>query len=586
MVLFKNQFMKIVDDLKQALSRSLDGAGIRVSADDITLERPKELSHGDYASGVALRYARQAGMSPLKLAEKIVAGLGTLHGVKSVEVIAPGFINFHLTPDTINSVLEEASANEKAWGKNDSQKGSCVMVEYTDPNPFKEFHIGHLMSNAIGESISRLVQYSGAEVKRANYQGDVGLHVAKAIYARTYPSNVDNGVPWGVAYKMGNDLYESDPSHKKAVDEINKKIYDKIDPEINKLYEAGRKESLAQFEIIYEKLGMEPRKQSGNERFFDYYFFESETAPFGKRVVEEHPEIFEKSDGAIVYKGNEEKGLHTRVFINSKGLPTYEAKELGLAKKKYDTYSYDKSIVITGNEVNDYFRVLLDAMSKVYPELAVKTVHISHGMMRLSSGKMSSRTGDVITGESLIEELKGKALARAKESRADDADILAEQIAVSAVKYQILRQASGKDIIFDRERALSLEGDSGPYLQYAHARAYAVVEKAKSQGVTFLNSQGDTLEPNDLPARSAQAGVSRLVTRFPEVVLYAAEKLEPHLLVNYLIALAGAFNSWYAQVHILDGSKDAPHKVAIVDAVRATLKNGLWLLGISAPEKM
>ncbi len=216
-------------------------------------------------------------------------------------------------------------------------------------------------------------------------------------------------------------------------------------------------------------------------------------------------------------------------------------------------------------------------MSKVYPELAAKTVHVSHGMMRLSFGKMSSRTGDVITGESLIEELKERATARAKESRADDAVQLAEQIAVSAVKYQILRQASGKDIIFDRDRALSLEGDSGPYLQYAHARAHAIVEKANSQGVTLKIQKGVTLEPND---------VSRLVTRFPEVVLYAANELEPHLLVNYLIGLAGAFNSWYAQVHILDGTKEAPHKVAIVDAVRATLKNGLWLLGISAPERM
>ena len=569
--------MNIVDDLTKALARSLDTAGIKLPAQDVLLVRPKELSHGDYATGVALQYAKQAGTSPLRLAEKIVAGLPKLNGVKSVEVAAPGFINFHLTPNAINSVLEQAIADGEAWGKNESQKSLRVMVEYTDPNPFKEFHIGHLMSNAIGESISRLIEYSGAEVKRANYQGDVGPHVAKAIYARTYPSDVDNGVPWGVAYKMGNDLYESDPSHKKAVDEINKKIYNKIDPEIDKLYEAGRKESLAQFEIIYGKLGMEPRKQSGNERFFDHYFFESETAPFGKRVVEEHPEIFEKSDGAIVYKGDEKKGLHTRVFINSKGLPTYEAKELGLAKKKYDTYSYDKSIVITGNEVNDYFRVLLDAMSKVYPELAAKTVHISHGMMRFADGKMSSRTGNVVTALGLLQELFDVAKERAKESRADDHEKLAHDVALAGVKYQILRQASGKDIIFDREHALSLDGDSGPYLQYAHARAHAVVERSKSQGVTFLGAQGDTLEPND---------VSRLVTRFPEVVLYAANELEPHLLVNYLILLAGAFNSWYAQVHILDGSKDAPHKVAIVDAVRATLKNGLWLLGISAPEKM
>jgi len=564
--------MKIVDDIKQALARSLDTAGIRISADEVALERPKGLSHGDYATGAALQYSKQVGMQPVKLAEKIVAGLEKLNGVKSVEVVAPGFINFHLTPDAINSVLGEAIAHEEAWGKNDSQKGSRVMVEYTDPNPFKEFHIGHLMSNAIGESISRLVEYSGAEVKRTCYQGDVGLHVAKAIWNMRENENASGVFIHSIgstasSYTLGARRYETDPEAKKEIDEINREIYTKEDPAINRLYDIGRKQSLEHFKEIYKTLGTK----------FDYSFFESETAPFGKKVVEEHPEIFEESDGAIVYKGDEKKGLHTRVFINSQGLPTYEAKELGLAKKKYDSYPYDKSIVITGNEVNEYFRVLLDAMSKIYPDLAAKTVHVSHGMMRLSSGKMSSRTGGVITGESLIGELKEKASARAKESRAVDADILAEQIAVSAVKYQILRQASGKDIIFDRERALSLDGDSGPYLQYAHARAHAVVERAKSQGVTFLDSQGDTLEPN---------GVSRLVTRFPETVETAANELEPHLLVNYLIALASAFNSWYAQVHILDGTKEAPHKVAIVDAVRATLRNGLWLLGISAPEKM
>ena len=564
--------MKIVDDIKQALARALNTAGIRISADEVALERPKGLSHGDYATGAALQYSKQVGMQPVKLAEKIVAGLERLNGVKSVEVVAPGFINFHLTPDAINSVLGEAIAHEEAWGKNDSQKGSRVMVEYTDPNPFKEFHIGHLMSNAIGESISRLVEYSGAEVKRTCYQGDVGLHVAKAIWNMRENENASGVFIHSIgstasSYTLGARRYETDPEAKKEIDEINREIYTKEDPAINRLYDIGRKQSLEHFKEIYKTLGTK----------FDYSFFESETAPFGKKVVEEHPEIFEESDGAIVYKGDEKKGLHTRVFINSQGLPTYEAKELGLAKKKYDSYPYDKSIVITGNEVNEYFRVLLDAMSKVYPELAAKTFHISHGMMRFADGKMSSRTGNVVTALGLLQELFNVAKERAKESRADDYEKLAHDVALAGVKYQILRQASGKDIIFDRDRALSLEGDSGPYLQYAHARAHAVVERAKSQGVTFLGAQGDTLEPND---------VSRLVTRFPEVVSYAADELEPHLLVNYLIVLAGAFNSWYAQVHILDGSKGAPHKVAIVDAVRVTLKNGLWLLGISAPEKM
>jgi len=214
-------------------------------------------------------------------------------------------------------------------------------------------------------------------------------------------------------------------------------------------------------------------------------------------------------------------------------------------------------------------------MKKVLPALAAKITHISHGMMRFADGKMSSRTGNVITGESLLLDLTDAARERAKESRADDVDALAQAVAVAAIKYQILKQASGKDIIFDRERALSLEGDSGPYLQYAHARAQQVVEKAKEQGIVAATDAN--VEPNDLV---------RLLHRFPEAVEYAASHNEPHLLTNYLLQFAGAFNSWYAQVHVLDGTSEAAHKVALVDAVRRTLKNGLWILGIPAPERM
>ncbi|MDO8481842.1 MAG: arginine--tRNA ligase [bacterium] len=554
--------MQIVENLKQALARSLDEAGIKVSLQDISLLHPKELSHGDYATGVALQYAKDAGIAPIKLAEKIAASLGEIPGVARMEVAKPGFINFYLAPESINSTLSQAIEGSEDWGRNDSQKGVRVMVEYTDPNPFKEFHIGHLMSNAIGESIARLIEYTGAEVKRANYQGDVGPHVAKTIWA--VKTKKVAGVSWGVAYVVGNKAYESNEEAKKEIDEINAKIYDRSDPQINKIYGSGREASLRHFEEIYKTLGTK----------FDYSFFESETAPKGLAMVRAHKGIFSESDGAIVFHG-ENQGLHTRVFITSKGLPTYEAKDLGLLEMKAEKWPFDISITVTANEQNEYFQVVQAALAEVLPELAHKVRHVSHGMMRLASGKMSSRTGDVITGESLIEELKERARARATESRAENADLLAGEIAVAAVKYQILRQASGRDIIFDRERALSLEGDSGPYLQYAFARASQVLERARTEGV-ILKLDLDA-EPNE---------ISRLIIRFPEVVMDAAQELEPHLLANFLIELASAFNSWYAQVHILDGTNEAPHKVAITDAVRTTLKNGLWLLGIPAPEKM
>lgn len=549
--------------MRERIEKSLVSAlkKLGVEAPLVRVEHPTELSHGDYASGVSLQYAKQLGMNPRALAEKVVAELGTIEGVEKIEIAGAGFINIQLSANALTKSLN-AAVSEDMWGAGKMLANKKILVEYTDPNPFKEFHIGHLMSNAIGESISRLLQFSGAEVKRANYQGDVGPHVAKTIWAMK--NKKVEGENWGGAYVVGNQAYESDETAKSEIDAINAKVYDRSDADINALYDAGRSASLAHFEEIYKVLGTK----------FDFYFFESQTAQKGIEVVRAHPEVFVESDGAIVYKG-EADGLHTRVFITSKGLPTYEAKELGLAHMKSEVWSGDTSITVTANEQKDYFKVVLAAMRKVMPEIAAKISHITHGMMRFAEGKMSSRTGNVITGESLLRDLTSVAKERAAESRADNTDVLAEQVAVAAVKYQILKQSSSKDIIFDRERALSLEGDSGPYLQYAHARTHQIVERAKTEGIA---SSIDSTKSTDT--------LSRMLHRFPEIVEYAAGQSEAHILTTYLIELASAFNSWYASEQILDGTPAAAHKVALTDAVRRTLKNGLWILGIPAPERM
>jgi arginyl-tRNA synthetase len=269
--------------------------------------------------------------------------------------------------------------------------------------------------------------------------------------------------------------------------------------------------------------------------------------------------------------------LHTRVFINSLGLPTYEAKDLGNFELKHRKYpNWTQYFVVTGVEQREYFQVVFKAIQRVFPEAHGKTFrHIANGFLTPTTGKMSSRKGNVITGESLIADLVDVAKARAAESRAYDHEKLAEQIAVAAIKYQILKQGSGKDIIFDRERALSLEGDSGPYLQYTYARTHAIIAKAHDQGIVpSINKDAPPIE------------VVRLLHRFPEVVAHAAREIEPHIVAQYLLHLASAFNSWYGQEQILDGTPQAAHKVAITQAVNRTIKNGLYILGIPAPERM
>ena len=310
---------------------------------------------------------------------------------------------------------------------------------------------------------------------------------------------------------------------------------------------------------------------------FDEYFFESEAGPLGKELVLSNPDAFPESDGAHIYDG-EAVGLHTRVFLNKEGLPTYEAKELALAKMKEDRLGvYDHSVVSTGKEINEYFKVLLSAMGRVYPELAVKTEHLGHGMVRLTTGKMSSRTGDVISALDFINEVAASAVEKMNASVGKEDEVLAKDIAIAAIKYATLRGSILQDSTFDKEKALSFEGDSGPYLQYTHARICSVLEKAALAGVF----------PSTQLAPATPYAVEKIIYQFPEVIAAALIERAPHKVTGYLTELASAFNSFYAVEKIADASDEfAPYKAAVSEAVRTTLKNGLWVLAIKAPDRM
>lgn len=576
----------ISDTIKQSIIKAVKNLGIE--AETVLLEHPGEIAHGEYSSNVSMAYAKKLGKNPRALAEEIVAELSksTIPGVAKMEIAGPGFINFHLTEDFFAQEIKNIHSLGKEWGSNTRSRGKKIMVEYTDPNPFKPFHIGHLMTNAIGESAARIFEYSGADVVRANYQGDVGLHVAKAMYmllknkeetlgqmSETVSAN-DAALYIGKCYSDGSNLYDEDPVAKEAVDAINKKVYEKTDAEINHIYDWGRTVTLEAFETIYKTLGTKFSQ--------DCYFFESVMAPIGMSIVKENmPKVFEDSDGAIVFKGEKyDPKLHTRVFINSKGLPTYETKEIGLTVTKFEQENPDLSIVVTAIEQGPYMEVVQKAISLIHPDYESRMKHLTHGMMRFADGKMSSRKGNVITGESLLSDTKDMVHEKIAERgfSKEDADTLAAQVAVAAIKYTILKQALGGNIIYDQEKSVSFEGDSGPYLQYATVRAGGLLEKAKKEGVSLRTK---------LPKDWQTTTLEKYLYRFPEVVEHSYLNLEPHHIAVYLTELGSTFNSFYASGQIVDKSDAAsPYKLALVDAFRTTMKNGLNLLGIEVPEKM
>jgi arginyl-tRNA synthetase len=576
--------MKIQELIKVQISKALTKEAIAVP--DFGLEHPEDSLHGDYSSNIAMMIAKSLGKKPVEVAQNIaeIINKNLPEEIKKVEVAGPGFINFFVAEKFVTqSVLAILAKGEKYGHSSDGSKRR-VLVEYTDPNTFKVFHIGHLMSNSIGESIARLIESDGVDVVRVCYPSDIGLHIAKAIWAisQNLQDMPDSSAPIGIRtdflgrmYVLGTKTYDENPEIKKEIDDLNKKIYDKSDDKINEIYEKGRKWSLDHFDLLYKILGTK----------FDKFIFESEMASIGLDVVKQNiGKVFELSDGATVFKG-EEYGLHTRVFINSHGIPTYEAKDLGLNITKFKNYpDAIESIIITASEQNDYFRVIKKVLLLIDETNGNKTKHIGHGMMRFAEGKMSSRTGNVVTADALIEDIKELVKDKIKDRKLskEDADEIANIVAVGAIKYTILRSAVGSNIVFDSASSISFEGDSGPYLQYSAVRAQSIIEKAKEEKIDLAETS-----PENIPTPSTVYPLEKMLVKFEEIVSRSRADLAPQTIASYLVALAGLFNSFYASQVIVDKNNPLSlYYVALTKAFLITMTNGLHLLGIKVPRRM
>ncbi len=585
------------DEIKNAIEKALADLGIE--GVDFVVDHPTDKNtEADYFSNVAMSSTRAQAVegsmtfntrigsldvmggnpgrneiwsSPYELGLLLKTKLdGKISKIEKIEVAGPGFLNFYVSRDFFAEKITKARISGSDWGKNDLWSGKQVLVEYTSPNLFKPLHVGNLVGNIIGESLTRLFEYSGAQVKRLNYPSDIGLTVAKAVWGlKKTAGNPEDINALGEAYRFGNDAYENEEIAKEEIVLVNQALYARDNEDLLILRDTGIATSKRQLDAICQRLGT----------VFDEEIFESEAAPTGTSIVKENlGSVFTESDGAIVYEG-EKVGLHTRVFLNSKGLPTYEAKDLGNFAKKRELFpSWNTSIIVTGSEQTEYFKVLYAAIKELYPEAAARSLeHIPTGFLTLTTGKMSSRKGNVLTGESLLTDMEEAAREKAAQSRTDNLEELTEQVAVAALKYQILRQGVGSNIVFDKEKALSFEGDSGPYLQYTCARINSVLEKAAGAGV---------LPDSQFPPATPYT-VEKIIYQFPEVIATALRERAPHKVTTYLTELAGAFNSFYAAEKIADGTDEyAPYKAAVADAVRTTLKNGLWVLGIKTPDRL
>ncbi len=531
----------------------------------VELSRPDE-QFGDFATNVALQLAGKLNKNPREIAEALREKLSMTLG--DVTVAGPGFLNIRLSDEKLAESLQAKPTAILA--------GKTVVVEYSDPNPFKPLHAGHLYTTLVGDTISRLIENAGAKTVRLNFGGDVGLHVGRCMWGiikylggeipekLAEISEAERPQWMGARYVEGNTAYENDETAKAEIIATNKKVYqlhsenDHNSP-FAQIYWTCRQWSYDYFSTLYAQLQVKP---------FDRFIPESEVTDLGVQTVSEQLEkgVFQKSDGAIVFDGTK-AGLHTRVFVNSEGLPTYETKDVGLSLTKWQDYHFDESIIITANEQMQYMQVVLAAISRFAPEPAERTRHLTHGVVKLRGGvKISSRKGN---GPSALDILDA-----AREAGVETGTNPNEETILAAVKYAFAKARIGGDIIYEPKESIALEGNSGPYLQYAHARARSILAKAdEQQNVALTDLQAD------------ERSLLRKISEYAETIEKATLELMPHHICTYLYELAQMFNRFYEHNHVIGNERQAL-RLTLVKHYADTLKSGLELLGITAPERM
>jgi len=587
------------------------------------LERSADTDHGDYTTNVAFVLSKKLCKSPIEVAEKICEGLRAkgVEGMQRIEAVKPGFVNFYLSEEYLLERMRntgDSGLKTQLWEKR-------IMVEFAHPNTHKEMHIGHMRTLITGEALARLLEYSGAKVFRANYQGDIGLHVAKAMFGLfellkkeslslnkiDSRSAYDQAHFLGKAYVYGSQVYDE---NKEEIDSINKELYQKVTDYLStktaedllvekaegddlfSTYIRTRRWSLIYYDEFYRRFYTK----------FDRLFFESEMSEAGIKLVNDHVgDIFEKSEGALVFKG-EKYGVHTRVFVTGTGNPLYEAKDLGNAVKQYEAFPFDLNIHVVASEQAGYFQVVIKALELLDSEkFEGKEKHLSMGMVTLTDRKMSSRTGDVLTVDWLLDQVKErveKFIAEGRVNRHPGGDSIAtlqndseliEQIVVGAVKYSVLKVGTGQNVSFDIEKSVSLEGNSGPYIQYTYARTQSLLRKSqishslRSVRANFKSQINLKFQISNFQLGEEDLKLLRLLVHFEDVVNAAAEKYSPSLVADYLFELCQAFNLFYQKAQILKEKEDLRNfRLMLTARIGEIIKSGLDLLGIKAPERM
>jgi arginyl-tRNA synthetase len=559
-----------------------EALGIEDAGSVLRLSLPPEGITADFALA-CFPLARVCRRSPQQLAATVAEHLDGHPWVRAARAAGP-YVNLELEPAVLFGVpVGQALAEDRAFGRSQRAAGKRILVEYSSPNTNKPLHLGHVRNNALGMAVANLFEAIGAEVVRAVIFNDRGIHIAKTMvaYRRFQEGNTPEKAGMkgdhflGMLYVLFAREEPHDPTLMEEAREMLRR-WEAGDPEVRALWQQLNDWALEGIWQTYERTGCR----------FDLIQRESETYLLGQKIAREGLArgVFQQKEDGSVWADLRAYGLDEKVVLRADGTSVYVTQDLGTAVERFEKYHLDRAYYVVASEQNYHFRVLFKMLELLGYPFADRCVHLSYGMVYLPEGKMKSREGTVVDADELFDGMAAMArevMASSSQSfSAEELDRIAEVVGQGAVKYYILKVNPKKDIHFNPEESLSFEGATGAYLQYTHARICSMERKGAER--SFPEPQPELL------GNPEERAVAVQLARFPSVVAEAAETTNPAHLASYLWQLARSYNSFYYKHPVLAGDPPAlaAARLQLSTAVRITLRNGLALLGIEAPEKM
>jgi arginyl-tRNA synthetase len=596
--------MKIDQLLTQALIQAVKELyGQDVPEKMVQVQKTRPEFDGDLTI-VVFPLLRMSRKGPEQTAEELGGFfVEQLKEVESFNVIK-GFLNLSIAQGFWLGFFDE-SRTEAEFGIKPVSETAPVVIEYSSPNTNKPLHLGHIRNNLLGWSVSEILKASGENVKKVNLVNDRGIHICKSMLAwQRWGEGVTPASSGKKGDKLVGDFYVLfDKKYKEEIADLTAKGMDaeeaskqapllleaktmlkkweEGDEEVRKLWSEMNGWVYDGFEVTYKRMGVE----------FDKVYYESDTYLLGKSLVEEGLKkgiLFKKEDGSV-WCDLSSDGLDEKLLLRADGTSVYMTQDLGTAQLRYDDYHPQELIYVVGNEQNYHFEVLRLILKKLGREWAESIVHLSYGMVELPEGKMKSREGTVVDADDLMDEMYNTAkqtteeLGKYNDFTEEEADKLYHMLSLGALKYFILKVDPKKTMMFNPAESIDFNGNTGPFIQYTHARIRSLVRKGKEQDYKWENKSFKKME-----VAFKEKSLIKLLYDYPQIVDSAAQNFSPAMIANYAYDLAKEFNQFYQEITIFKETDEEKRdfRLALSEFTGNTIKSAMNLLGIEVPERM